>query len=247
MLRYFALGLVTTGLLVSFQLFYFSDISDNKDHREHPSNSFLLNQKTPHGHQFDHSPRSSEQAATASNLEVMTPLNGGEDFVNHPTDHNPAQEQTYNPQAKPSDQQNTEQTIWEEEADAPLTPTRFANKGLNARALKMNTQQLARVRVGSELSLPIPQTGQDYKMTVKEVGQHQNGDKTLKGHLRNQPEYAVVMTKGDNATFATINTPDGSFLLEASKGQGWILASTDLDSLVDPNLVDYLIPEITRQ
>ena len=84
-------------------------------------------------------------------------------------------------------------------------------------------------------------------MSVKEVGRHVNGDKSLKGYLVNNPQYTVVMTEGRTATFATINTPDGSFLLEASGNEGWMMSLAELDNLVDPNLVDYQIPEIQRE
>jgi hypothetical protein len=60
------------------------------------------------------------------------------------------------------------------------------------------------------------------------------------------PEYTVVMTAGRSSTFATINTPAGSYLLEASGNQGWMLAQNELDRMIDPNLVDYKIPDIAR-
>ena len=125
-------------------------------------------------------------------------------------------------------------------------PTKYSNRGFDARPLKIDKQQLAQVTRGDSITLTVPQSGQDYEMSVEEVGRHANGDRSLKGHLVKNPEFTVVMTEGRTATFATINTPDGSFVLEASGDEGWMLSLAELDNLVDPNLVDYQIPEFTR-
>lgn len=137
-------------------------------------------------------------------------------------------------------------SAWQADESAPLPPARFTNKGINPTPLKMDRRKLASAKLGDTLSLPVPQTSQDYEMSIQQVGEHQNGDKTLKGHLTDQPEYTVVVTQGSSVTYATINTPDGSFLLEADQEQGWLMAASDLDSLIDPNLVDYQIPDIER-
>ncbi len=136
--------------------------------------------------------------------------------------------------------------VWQVDTDAPLPPSRFTNKGIDARPLKIAKEQFSQVGVGDMLELPIPQTSLSYNMSIKQIGRHRNGDKTLKGHLANQPRYAVIVTEGRSSTYATINTPDGSFMLEAKQEEGWILAANELDQLSDPNLTDYQIPEIDR-
>ena len=138
-------------------------------------------------------------------------------------------------------------SAWRENEPAAATPARYINKGLDARPLLIDKQEIANLAIGDRVQLPVPQTGQEYEMSVEEVGRHQNGDKSLKGHLVKNPDYTVVMTEGRSATFATINTPDGSFVLEAAGPQGWMLSMNDLDAMVDPNLVDYQIPEISRR
>lgn len=135
---------------------------------------------------------------------------------------------------------------WENDESLPETPARYVNRGIDARPLTMNKRDIAKLSIGDTVKLPVPQTAQDYAMTVKEVGRHRNGDKSLKGQLVANPSYTVVMTEGRYSTFATINTPEGAFLLEASGSQGWMLSMTDLDAMIDPNLKDYQIPDITR-
>jgi predicted RNA-binding protein with TRAM domain len=141
---------------------------------------------------------------------------------------------------------NTPVQAWHEDPEPPVLPTRFSNKGIDARPLKIAKQEFKRISVGDNLKLPIPQTGQSYEMSIEQVGRHKNGDRTLKGHLTNQPEYTVVVTEGQSSTYATISTPEGSFMLEAQQDQGWLVAAADLDSLVNPNLKDYQIPDIDR-
>lgn len=135
---------------------------------------------------------------------------------------------------------------WSENESPSEMPIRYANRGIDARPLKIDKQQLAQITRGDTIKLSVPQNGLDYEMSVREVGRHANGDKSLKGYLTKNPEFTVVMTEGRTATFATINTPEGSFLLEASGDEGWMLSLAELDNLVDPNLVDYQIPDISR-
>lgn len=142
---------------------------------------------------------------------------------------------------------NLPSSPWQTDESPPEKPARYMNRGIDVRPLKIDKEQLANITMGDTVKLSIPQNGQDYEMSVKEVGRHVNGDKSLRGFLVSNPEYTVVMTEGSNSTFATINTPDGSFLLEASGNEGWMMSLAELDSFIDPNLVDYQVPEINRQ
>lgn len=135
---------------------------------------------------------------------------------------------------------------WQDDESQPVTPPRYVNRGMDARPLTMNKTDIAKLSVGDQIKLPVPQTARDYEMTVQQIGRHRNGDKSLKGSLVANPSYTVVMTEGSTSTFATINTPDGSFLLEASGNQGWMVSMNDMDAMIDPNIRDYKIPDIDR-
>ena len=67
-----------------------------------------------------------------------------------------------------------------------------------------------------------------------------NGDRSWSGHLYGYgDEYSVVFTQGETLSFATIQTPDGVFLLEGQGDRGWIFRDT-LDELIDPSKTDVI-------
>ena len=226
MLRYLAFGMTLTGIIIVTQLYLQSE----------PEEPSVLNQ--------------TDDAAIAPG-PLPSPTNSASTYVPQPDD-------SYDEvRSDPEDEWLVETTeveraaeapiqAWREHPDPPILPTRFSNRGIDARPLKVDKQEFQRAGVGDTVILPIPQTSQSYEMSVDKVGRHQNGDRTLKGHLKDQPEYTIVVTEGQKSTYATISTPEGSFMLEAHQDEGWLVAAIDLDSLVDPNLTDYQIPDINR-
>jgi len=138
-------------------------------------------------------------------------------------------------------------TLWSESANQELVPDRFLNKGLNPQALKISHDKIHKLRIGDKISLSIPQLAQSYAMNVEQIRKHRNGDRTVSGHLRDTDlPYSVIITSGVQASFATINTPDGSYVMEAEGDSGWIVSIANLDYLIDTNLDGYIIPDINR-
>ncbi|MFT7243566.1 MAG: hypothetical protein ACI82A_000910 [Candidatus Azotimanducaceae bacterium] len=227
MVRYLIVGFLVTASLIAAQLYRSQSGEATQLATQQSMQEPLLKPK----------PTSTESLVSA-------PVSDGNTF------ESPTPGQAIAPQSQSTEsfeQPDLPSSPWQTDESPPETPARYMNRGIDVRPLKIDKQQLASITMGDTVKLSIPQNGQDYEMSVKEVGRHVNGDKSLKGFLVSNPEYTVVMTEGRNATFATINTPDGSFLLEASGNEGWMMSLAELDSLVDPNLVDYQIPEINRQ
>jgi len=138
-------------------------------------------------------------------------------------------------------------TLWSESENQELVPDKFLNMGLNPQALKINHDRIHKLKIGNEISLSIPQLAQSYAMNVEQILRHRNGDRTVSGHLRDTDlPYSVIITSGVQASFATINTPDGSYVMEAEGDSGWIMSIANLDYLIDTNLDDYIIPGINR-
>ena len=137
---------------------------------------------------------------------------------------------------------------WSESDQFDTIPEKFLRKGLNPRALKISQAVLQSLTTGDEISLSIPQLGQNYTMDVKQVRRYNNGDRTVKGHLKNTDlPYSVIITTDNNSSYATINTPDGAYLMEATGNKGWTTAIASLDYLIDTNLDDFQIPDINRE
>ena len=133
----------------------------------------------------------------------------------------------------------------QEQADLPM---RLVDRGLtNSKRVKVDRAEFAELQAGDRIELNIPQLSTPYAAFIDDVIQHGNGDMSWRGHLAGYEEpYAVVFTMGNSANFATITTPEGAYLLEATDGSGWMVALVDLENLIDTNLRDYRIPDIRR-
>ncbi|HWV16790.1 MAG TPA: hypothetical protein VN030_15280 [Cellvibrio sp.] len=97
---------------------------------------------------------------------------------------------------------------------------------------------------GEQLLLPML-NNKSVKVNVESVTTNSNGDFIWSGHLDgHNNDYPVVMTYGENTTFATITTPEGSYSLEAVKGVGWLYKNPAEAELTHQGKDDFLIPDI---
>lgn len=97
---------------------------------------------------------------------------------------------------------------------------------------------------GEQIILPMFD-GKSVKVNVESAESNANGDYIWSGHLDgHNNDYPVVMTYGENTTFATITTPEGSYSLEAVKGVGWLYKNPAEAELTSQGKNDFLIPEI---
>lgn len=97
---------------------------------------------------------------------------------------------------------------------------------------------------GEQIVLPMFD-GKSVKVNVESTQSNSNGDYIWSGHLDGyNNDYPVVMTYGENTTFATITTPQGSYSLEAVKGVGWLYKNPAEAELSAQGKDDFLIPEI---
>lgn len=137
--------------------------------------------------------------------------------------------------------------IWSASDVNDTVPEKFLRKGLNPQALQISQSALNKLTTGDEISISIPQLGQAYSMDVEQIRRYTNGDRTVKGHLKDTDlPYSVIITTGRNDSYATINTPDGAYVMEATGNEGWIMSIANLDYLIDTNLDDFQIPAINR-
>jgi len=233
MVRYLIVGVFITAALIGAQLYRSQTGGTTQEITQKVTQEAAQAARPTSAETLNMAPIAVEQAVESSNTitAIPQPIDGPDSAEN---------EAGFQPSDLPL-------SPWQTDESSPEIPVRYVNRGIDVRALKIDKQQLADLSMGDTVKLSIPQNGQDYELSIKEVRRHVNGDKSLKGYLINNPGYTVVMTEGRTSTFATINTPDGSFLLEASGDQGWIMAHAELENLIDPNLVDYKIPDIQRQ
>ena len=97
---------------------------------------------------------------------------------------------------------------------------------------------------GEQIVLPML-NGKTIKVNVESSESTENGDYSWSGHLDgHNNDYPIVMTYGENTTFATITTPEGSYSLEAVHGVGWLYKNPAEAELTAPGQNDYLIPNM---
>lgn len=97
---------------------------------------------------------------------------------------------------------------------------------------------------GEQVILPMFE-GKSVKVNVESAASNANGDYIWSGHLDGyNNSYPIVMTYGENTTFATITTPEGSYSLEAVKGVGWLYKNPAEAELSAQGKNDFLIPDI---
>lgn len=94
--------------------------------------------------------------------------------------------------------------------------------------------------VGQEVTLPLLH-GEILNVKVEAVENLSNGDVSWSGHFMiDGDSYPVVMTLGDNSSFATITTPKGSYSLESLNGSGWLYKNPAEIELSKPGTNDFL-------
>jgi len=232
MIRYFALGLVLSCAMVATQ-FYFKDEIANLTNSENPTLVSPAVNEYPTSSKTEDSTATSNNKSDVSDSAIASPQAPQTPEADHSTDQNT------------NSQLPQEDELWLSDTNDRPIPARYQRNGLLPEPLKINQKQVKKLKFGDEVSLSIPQTGQAYDMKVKRVTKHQNGTRTLTAEITNTPvPYSVVVTGGAVTTFATINTPEGTYSLDASGDDAWLVAQLDLDQLIDPNLPDYQIPEM---
>jgi len=95
---------------------------------------------------------------------------------------------------------------------------------------------------GEQIVLPMLD-GKSVRVNVESTENNSNGDYIWSGHLDGyNNDYPIVMTYGENSTFATITTPQGSYSLEALKGVGWLYKNPSEAELTTEGKNDFIIP-----
>lgn len=103
--------------------------------------------------------------------------------------------------------------------------------------------RLAGLTVNDQIELYIPQQQQSFYATVEKTVTHFNGNLSWIGHLNGYGnDYVVTITQGNNQTFATINTPRGTYQLTEIKGKATITPASLLTKHLDYSVPDFVTP-----
>lgn len=143
-----------------------------------------------------------------------------------------------------SQEHNVDNRTWalNKDDDQPATSpypkvSVFSPVRLNPHPEKMPT-------TGEQVQLPLP-GGETITANVENTQTTETGEYIWSGHLANHDsDYPIVMTYGENSTFATITTPNGSYTMEAINGKGTIFKNPAEVELSHPGATDFLEPQI---
>jgi len=114
--------------------------------------------------------------------------------------------------------------------------------------IAFNRDQIAQLRKDAHFNIPIPQLDSQFEAVVNEVVTHPNGDKTVRAQLTQTDEdYSVTITQGEDATYATIGTPEGVYVLEAQGENGWITSRTAMRGNHNFGVTDAVAPPVVPQ
>ena len=114
-------------------------------------------------------------------------------------------------------------------------------------AIKLPKNSIKNLNVGDTVLLPNMGSG-EFEAKITERKRHKNGSVTVTGNLIGSGnQYSVVLTEGQNMSFGTVNTPNGSFEIETRNGVGYVYSTDDIDrAYIDHSKSDVLVPHIDK-
>jgi hypothetical protein len=130
------------------------------------------------------------------------------------------------------------------QADSTSVPSIPLDSAIKSYAvIKLDRRPTNFPSAGAKVTLPMFD-GHAITANVESIKTMVNGDRVWTGHIDGMgDDFSVVMTYGEKLTFATINTPDGNYSLEAKDGLGWLYKNPSIVDLFGPDSVDSLVPE----
>ena len=133
---------------------------------------------------------------------------------------------------------------WEVRKDDKAPPTAPYPKVTVFSPVQVNSHPDKMPASGEQVQLPMP-GGETIIANVESTQTTETGEYIWSGHLANHgTDYPIVMTYGENSTFATITTPNGSYTMEAVNGKGSVFKNPSEIELSQPGATDFLEPQI---
>ncbi|GAA5442375.1 hypothetical protein Misp06_00549 [Microbulbifer sp. NBRC 101763] len=89
--------------------------------------------------------------------------------------------------------------------------------------LELDVEMLRSLEVGDYIDLSLPGIDESYDVQVGDIEQHASGNKSVQFDFPGMTRlHGATFTLGKNSVYAQLNTPSGSYTLEAQDGFAWI-------------------------
>ncbi len=131
------------------------------------------------------------------------------------------------------------QVLHEHPKDVPTIRRDVPQKQL----VKLEATAFTSLRQGLKVPLTIPGVDQPLVVTVTNVETLESGNVSISGKVNDNHWLDFVATIGKDAIYATIGTEAGVYNLRGNKELAWIVPGRAFNHHVDPNVLDYVIPE----
>ncbi|MEE1673809.1 hypothetical protein SNR37_003236 [Agarivorans aestuarii] len=130
----------------------------------------------------------------------------------------------------------------------PEVPAQFEEllkDGTERRFVEYSNLNVQDLRVGDQLDIPVPQLDENFVTEVVSVVPLTHGGKDITSRFDtgNGENYLVTLTSGQDALYATIDTPYETYFIQGHSGEAWIISSREMSSLRSWNHSDELLPE----
>ncbi len=100
-------------------------------------------------------------------------------------------------------------------------------------------------RQDDQLVITVPQTQEQFLVTIAEVSTTLGTNRTYKGKIvEEESSYSFLITVGERNVFANFTTSEGSFELVGNNKYAWLMLTENMDQHVDYTKDDFFIPEI---
>ncbi|MCY3884859.1 MAG: hypothetical protein OXG24_08085 [Gammaproteobacteria bacterium] len=100
-------------------------------------------------------------------------------------------------------------------------------------------------RQDDQLRISVPQTQEQFLVTIAEVITTLGNNRSYKGKIVDgESSYSFLITVGERNVFANFTTSEGSFELVGNNQYAWLMPTENMDQHVDYTKDDFFIPEI---
>jgi hypothetical protein len=113
--------------------------------------------------------------------------------------------------------------------------------------ITLNRQAIANLKVNDIIELPIPQQERTHIGLITEVIKHSEHNTSWAGLLEGYgTDYSIVISQSEFGTMATLDTPDGQYILEANGENARLTPTHEITKHIDYSQSDVIEVDLNR-
>ncbi|TAA41835.1 hypothetical protein [Corallincola spongiicola] len=142
--------------------------------------------------------------------------------------------------------QQVKVSAWQALDDVPAQYDELADDGADRRFIEYSELVGKAFRIGDVINVNIPQLSESIPSEVVAIRSLPNGgyDVTSQFIGDDGQAYVVTLTSGENALYATIDTPSDTYFVQGHNDEGWIISGKEQSSLITWDKPDHIVPPV---